>query len=245
MCSRADLNVLPLASGLQLLWLFHTYLSQQPSLPAHSAHISLLTKLPCSDSPSVWMRSEIHKGHFLVAIPFVLFSELCRSDPHRGDIIFSEKEPPCSLLWCRYQLLRFIREAPGWLWILRVSCHLGSCSGGVGRYQVWPANIPASGAKALWSPEKMSLFKETSLQLSPGYLVEVRELICNHETQPSHLLPTPGRQKHITPWCRGFESIAPNSSQQELSALGLQIKIHCTCLCNNKISKWDAFFFTE
>lgn len=152
------------------------------------------------------MRFDIHKGHFPIKIPYLLLSELFRSDLCRGDIVFSEKDqagswvhlpaaatlPRCPL-WCRYQLMHFIRE------VLVLSSFLSaSCSGGAARYQVWPANIPASGAKALWSAERMSHFKETSLQLSPGYLVEVRELICNHKTQSSHLLATPGQLK------RGF-----------------------------------------
>ena len=99
-------------------------------------------------------------------------------------------------------------------WFLGVSCRPAAAAARqVGRYQVWPANIPASEAIALWSAARMSHFKESSLQLSPGYLVEVRELICNHKTQASHLQPTPGKLKHVFLWCRGFESIVPDLSQ--------------------------------
>lgn len=143
-------------SGFIILW-FHAHLSLQHLLPWHSAHISLLTKFPCSDFSPVGMRFDIHKGHFPIKIPYLLLSELFRSDLCRGDIVFSEKDqagswvhlpaaatlPRCPL-WCRYQLMHFIRE------VLVLSSFLSaSCSGGAARYQVWPANIPASGAKAL------------------------------------------------------------------------------------------------
>ena len=183
--------------------------------------LTLLIKPPSSDLSSVWIRLNFHIGHFPGKISYSLPSDLGRevirfSEKARAQAVHSSQgntPSPCFLSLV-ISWRHFLRETLGWF-------SGASCWPAAGRYQVWPTNKPAPEASALWSTARMSCFKASSQQLSPGYLEEVRELIYNHKTRSTHLWPTPGKPKPIFLWCRGSESIVPDLSQQELSALGL------------------------